>query len=88
MARVKIFSTGQCPMCERAKKLLVKWGIPYEEVRVDGNRAGLIEMARLTGGARSVPQFSIDGQWIGGFTELTELHMDNGLEHLVVPDGN
>ena len=70
-------------MCERAKQLLGKWRIPYEEVRVDQDRAGLREMARLTGGARSVPQIAIDGEWIGSLIELTELHMDNGLDHLV-----
>jgi len=83
MARVKIFSTGHCPMCDRARQLLGKWRIPYQEVRVDQDRAGLREMARLTGGARSVPQIAIDGEWIGSLVELTELHMDSGLDHLV-----
>lgn len=85
MARVKVFSTGRCPMCERTRQLLDKWGIPYLEVRVDRDRAGLMEMTRLTDGARSVPQIAIDGQWIGSFMELTELHMENRLDHLVEP---
>ncbi len=85
MARVKVFSTGRCPMCDRAKRLLDKWGIPYQDVRVDQDRAGLVEMARLTRGARTVPQIAIDGQWIGSFIELTELHMGNKLDHLVEP---
>jgi glutaredoxin 3 len=72
-------------MCERTKQLLNKWGIPYQEVRVDQNRAGLVEMARLTQGARSVPQIAIDNQWIGGFAELTELHLENKLDHLFEP---
>jgi glutaredoxin 3 len=83
MARVKIFSTGRCPMCDRARQLLDKWRIPYQEIRVDQDRAGLREMARLTGGARSVPQIAIDGEWIGSLVELTELHMDSSLDHLV-----
>lgn len=85
MTRVKIFSTGHCPMCEKTRQLLGKWRIPYEEVRVDQDRAGLREMVRLTSGARTVPQIAIDGKWIGSFTELTELHMDKGLDHLVEP---
>lgn len=87
MARVRVFSTGRCPLCDKTKQLLSKWGIPYQEVRVDVDRAGLREMAALTGGARSVPQIAIDGQWIGSFTELTELHMEDGLEHLVESEG-
>jgi len=83
MARVKIYSTGRCPMCDKAKKLLSKWRIPFQEVRVDQDRSGLIEMSRLTSGARSVPQIAIDGKWIGSLMELTELHMDEKLDELV-----
>ena len=83
MARVKVFSTGTCPICDKAKTLLTKWNIAYEEVRVDQNHAGLREMAEVTNGARTVPQITIDGKWIGGFSELTELHMDGELDGLV-----
>ena len=85
MARVKVFSTSRCPMCDKTKKLLDKWRIPYQEVRVDQDRAGLVEMARLTNGARTVPQIAIDGKWVGSFMELTELHMENELDALVEP---
>jgi len=30
-----------------------------------------------------VPQIAIDGKWIGGFSELTEMHMEDELDHLV-----
>jgi glutaredoxin 3 len=83
MARVKVFSTGICPICEKTKSLLSKWGIPYEDVRIDSDTAARREFTRVTRGARTVPQIAIDGQWIGGFTELTELHMDGKLDDLV-----
>lgn len=83
MTRVKIYSTGTCPICDKAKALLGKWSIPFEEVRVDNSMSGLKEMAILTDGARTVPQIAIDGKWIGGFSELTELHMDGELDVLV-----
>ena len=83
MARVKVFSTGICPICEKTKSLLSKWGIPYEEARVDTDMAARREFTRITNGARTVPQITIDGQWIGGFTELTELHMEDKLDDLV-----
>jgi glutaredoxin 3 len=70
-------------MCDKTKKLLTKWKIPFQEVRVDQDRAGLVEMARLTRGARTVPQIAIDGKWIGSFDELTEMHMENKLDDLV-----
>jgi len=87
MARVTIYSTGICPICDKTKALLTKWSIPYQEVRVDEDRAGLREMAEITSGARTVPQITIDRKWIGGFSELTELHMDGELDALVENQG-
>jgi glutaredoxin 3 len=83
MARLKIFSTGTCPICEKTKFLLNKWGIPYDEVRIDTDSNGRREFAEVTQGAKTVPQITIDGKWIGGFTELTELHMESSLDALM-----
>ncbi len=83
MARVKVFSTGICPICEKTKTLLTKWGIAYDEARVDTDTGARREFTEITNGARTVPQIAIDGKWIGGFTELTELHMENELDDLV-----
>lgn len=80
MAHITIYSTGTCPICDKTKQLLNKWNIPYNELRVDQDTAALREMAKLTNGARAVPQIAIDGKWIGGFSELTELHMDGELD--------
>lgn len=83
MARVTIYSTGTCPVCDNTKNLLQKWSIPFEEARVDMDRDKLKEMLEVTNHARSVPQITIDGKWIGGFTELTEMHMEGELDELV-----
>ena len=83
MSRVKIYSTGTCPLCSKTKDLLTKWKIEYLEIRVDKSREGLVEMSEMTNGARTVPQISIDGKWIGGFSDLTELHMDDALDELM-----
>lgn len=83
MARVKIYSTHTCPICVKAKNLFNKWGVAYDEVYVDQNPQGLKEMLVISQNARTVPQIVIDDRWIGGFTELTELHMDGGLDQLI-----
>jgi glutaredoxin 3 len=83
MARVKIFSTATCPFCDKAKQLLDRLKIPYEDIRLDRNPAALKEFSRATKGARTVPQIIIDGKCIGGFIELTELHMDDKLDELM-----
>ena len=83
MARIKMYSTGRCPFCVKAKRLLDRLRISYEEVRVDRDPDALKEFARATRGARTVPQIIIDVQCIGGFVELTELHMDGKLDQLM-----
>ncbi|MEW6646188.1 MAG: glutaredoxin domain-containing protein [Pseudomonadota bacterium] len=83
MARVKIYSTGTCPICDKTKTLLNKWGIDYEEARIDLERSLLQEFSRVTNGARTVPQITIDERWIGGFNELTEMHMEGELDELM-----
>jgi glutaredoxin 3 len=83
MARVKIFSTAACPFCIKAKQLLKKWNISYEETMIDSDPAAQREFSIATNGARTVPQIIIDDVCIGGFIELTEMHMDDKLDHLI-----
>ncbi|MDH5611538.1 MAG: glutaredoxin [Gammaproteobacteria bacterium] len=83
MAQLKIFSTGICPICDKTKLLLNKWGIAYDEIRIDTDMEGRREFIEKTNGARTVPQITIHDQWIGGFSELTELHMEGSLSELM-----
>jgi len=66
-----------------AKTKLDQWDIPFDEVRIDIDVAAMKEFAAVTNGARTVPQIVIDGKAIGGFSELTELHMDGELDELM-----
>ncbi|MGB5330400.1 MAG: glutaredoxin domain-containing protein [Gammaproteobacteria bacterium] len=86
MSRVTVYSTASCPICVRAKAMLDKWEIAYDEVMIDADEAALKEFAEVTNGARTVPQIIIDGNPVGGFSELTELHMDGELDELMQQD--
>jgi glutaredoxin 3 len=83
MSRVTVYSTASCPICVRAKTMLDKWQIDFDEVRIDNNPAAMKQFAEVTRGARTVPQIIIDGKVIGGFSDLTELHMDGDLDELI-----
>lgn len=83
MARVTVYSTANCAFCSRAKTMLNKWEIDFDEVRIDTDREAMKEFVEVTNGARTVPQIVIDGKPIGGFDELTELHMDGELDDLM-----
>jgi glutaredoxin 3 len=70
--RIEVYTTAWCGYCDRAKALLQERGLAYEEVRVDEDPAFRAKLLDLTG-RWTVPQVVVDGQPIGGFTELREL---------------
>jgi len=73
MADVTVYSTNSCGYCVRAKALLSKLGIKFEEVDVSSDadkRAWLVQ----TTGRRTVPQIFIKGEPIGGFDELAAMN--------------
>jgi glutaredoxin 3 len=79
MARVQIFSTRWCAYCVRAKALLDARGVDYEEISLDDDPAFRQKLFDLTG-AWTVPQILVDGQPLGGYTELWRLDRDGRLE--------
>jgi len=64
-----VWSKYHCPYCDQAKALLQMKGIEFEERKIgDGwSKEDLLEEIPT---ARAVPQVILDGQLIGGFTEL------------------
>ena len=82
-ARVKIFTTLICPYCIRAKMLLKKKGISYEEVDVGGDRDARDWLVQVSGGRRTVPQIFVKGESIGGFEELAALERAGRLDAMV-----
>jgi len=80
MAKVMMYSTGVCPYCTMAEKLLRSKGVAeIEKVRVDLDPARREEMMQKTG-CRTVPQIYIGESHIGGFDELSALEKTGGLD--------
>jgi glutaredoxin 3 len=69
MTKAIIWSKYHCPFCDQAKALLTQKGIPFEERKI-GDGYTKEELLESVPTARTVPQIFIDGQLIGGFTEL------------------
>lgn len=72
MTRVQMYSTRWCGYCVRAKALLESRAIPYQEILLDDDPDFRHTLHELTGGW-TVPQILIDGEPIGGYTELWRL---------------
>ncbi|KKJ00906.1 glutaredoxin 3 [Prochlorothrix hollandica] len=82
-AKVEIYLWTTCPFCHRAKALLDKKGVVYQEYVIDGDEAARSVMAQRAQGRRSVPQIFINDQPIGGCDDLHGLEYAGQLDALL-----
>lgn len=83
METVKMYTTGLCPYCIRAKMLLKSKGVAeIEEIRIDQLPDARSTMMELTG-RRTVPQIFIGSTHVGGFDDLYALDQQGGLMPLL-----
>ncbi len=80
--RVTMYTTGWCPYCERARSLMTKKGLKFEEINVDDD-AKLREEMIARSGRRSVPQIFIGARHVGGCDELFALDGSGELDRLI-----
>lgn len=82
MVPVKVYTWSNCPFCIRAKDLLSRKGVPFEEVDLDGNDAELTALRTRTG-MRTVPQIFVGETFVGGFSELAALDARGELDRML-----
>ena len=83
MAAVKMYSTGVCPFCIMAERLLTAKGVAeITKIRVDLEPVKLAEMMARTG-RRTVPQIYIGETHVGGFEDLAALDKAGKLDELI-----
>ena len=83
MAKVEIYTWQYCPFCIRAKSLLNRKNIRFQEYSIDGDEAARQSMSKKADGRSSVPQIFINGKGIGGCDELYALEEINQLDALI-----
>jgi glutaredoxin 3 len=83
MASVVLYTSGHCPYCIRAKSLLDKKKVIYQEIRIDLEPTRMQEMIERSSGRRTVPQIFINHQHIGGFDDLWALEQSGELDKLL-----
>ncbi len=83
MAKVEVYSSMWCPFCYRAKQLLKKKGIAFEEIDVDGDPKVRASMRERAGGRHTVPQIFINDSGIGGCDDLYALDAAGKLDALL-----
>ena len=83
MAAVMMYTSGVCPYCIRAERLLNSKGVTeITKIRVDLDPEKRTEMMARTG-RRTVPQIYIGDTLVGGYDDLAALDQAGGLEALL-----
>jgi len=77
MSNVIIWSKYNCPYCDQAKALLKQRDVQFEERKI-GDGYTKEELLEAVPTARTVPQIIINGNLIGGFTELRKYIDETG----------
>ncbi|MCB2428178.1 glutaredoxin 3 [Methylophaga pinxianii] len=82
MSKIIVYSSAHCPYCTMAKQLLDRKGLSYDEIRVDQHPEKREEMMQKSQ-RRTVPQIFVNGNAVGGFTDLVEIDRSGQLDALL-----
>ena len=82
MSSVTIYTSAYCTYCRRAKKLLERKQVDYEEVRLDEDAEKRKEMVEKLNW-RTVPMIFVNEQFIGGYDQLAALERSGELDSMV-----
>ena len=78
-----MYSTGVCPFCQMAERLLRAKGVAaIEKIRIDLEPERRVEMMEKTG-RRTVPQIYIGETHVGGYDDLAALDRAGRLDELL-----
>lgn len=83
MAKIEIYTKAFCGYCVRAKALLARKGVVFEEYDITMGGPKRQEMLQRAPGSLTVPQIFIDGRHIGGSDELAALDAVGKLDPLL-----
>jgi glutaredoxin 3 len=83
MAKVEMYTTMWCGYCARARGLLQRKGVDFEDIDVEADTSKRTEMVQRAGGRTTVPQIFIDGAHVGGSDELAALDRAGKLDPLL-----
>lgn len=86
MSTVKVYTKKVCSYCTRAKALLGRKGVPYEEIDVEDDEALRAWLVQATG-QRTVPQIFVGDRSLGGFSDVDALDRQGRLDALLRGEG-
>ena len=81
MAKITVYSTEPCSFCVRAKELLHRRELEFDEINLAKDPAGRAQLVEETG-MISFPQIIVGEVLVGGFQQLVEADRTGRLAEL------
>ncbi len=78
MSKIVIYSKNNCHFCTKAKELIKKLGLEYEEKKMEDFESVGALLKDIGKKVKSMPQVKIDDQLIGGYNQLLEYFVEEG----------
>lgn len=83
MAKIEIYTTPWCGYCARAKAVLNRKGLAFEEIDVSTTPGARDQMIARAEGRRTVPQIFVDGRYLGDSDALVALDRAGQLDAML-----
>lgn len=83
MRPVRIYTTPICPYCVRAKALLKKKRVDFEEIDIFMDTDARAEMEAKSHGRKTVPQIFVGDAYVGGCDDLYALDREGKLDSML-----
>lgn len=81
-SQILVYSTGFCPYCIRARRLLNRKRVRFLEIRVDRDPEQWVEMERRSG-RNTVPQIFVGETHVGGYDDMATLDRQGELDGIL-----
>jgi glutaredoxin 3 len=81
--RVRLYTRRWCGYCFAARRLFEKLEVEFEEIQLDGRPDLRREISAKAGGWKTVPMIFAGDRFLGGYSEVADLHRRGRLEHIV-----
>lgn len=83
--KVELFTLSWCPYCLRARALLDRYGVEYEDIPLDGDPDRRKEI-QTRSGRTTLPQLFVNGRHIGDCEEMLALDRAGRLQKILRPE--
>lgn len=83
MPKIEIYTKTYCPYCVKAKELLKKKGVTFEEISIEHDHDLALKVVERSGGRKTVPQIFIGGTHIGGCDDLYAMDNEGKLDGML-----